>query len=82
VSTELPAPRVTPAEAKVLQATAGADGRASAKLKAIGAGIPMPPMPLVTPVVVQLRGENGVCLGASYSSTSRNDERQFRASAD
>lgn len=60
----------------------GDDGKAAAKLTAKGGAIPTPLLPLLTPVVAQLHGENGTCLEATYSDPVRNDALLFRAKPD
>jgi len=57
----------------------GLPGRASAVLKAQGAGLGLPPFPLAPMVTVQLRGTNGLCLGASYMVPQTSTPRKFKA---
>jgi len=62
---------------------AGADGEARIQFRARGANLPMTPLPLVTPVTVQLHGlGDGQCWTASYGAPARNDSSKFKAKPD
>ena len=62
---------------------AGPDGQARIKFQARGANLPMTPLPLVTPVTVQLHGlGNSQCWTASYGAPRRNDPSKFKAKPD
>lgn len=58
------------------------EGKSVVKMKGIGASLPTPTLPLLTPVVAQLHGENGVCFEGTYSAPTRNDALLFRAKLD
>jgi uncharacterized delta-60 repeat protein len=61
----------------------GLAGNAVAQVKAKGAPFAAPSLPLPTPVVTQLRGSNGTCFTAEYSTKIiRNDGGQFSAKGD
>jgi cysteine-rich repeat protein len=59
-------------------------GASRSRILARGLGplLPFPFVPLVPPVTVQLRGENGECWGAVYSQPRINDGVQFKANPD
>ena len=59
-------------------------GASRSRILARGLGplLPFPFMPLVPPVTVQLRSENGECWGAVYSLPRINDGVQFKANPD
>jgi hypothetical protein len=44
--------------------------------------LPMPSLPLTTPVTVQIKSKNGVCWEAHYGTAQKNTSEQFRAKAD
>jgi poly(3-hydroxybutyrate) depolymerase len=62
---------------------AGGVGRAKLGIKGKGATLPMPGLPLVTPVRVQLvRSDSGACWEASYSSAIDSTGTTFKAKSD
>jgi uncharacterized delta-60 repeat protein len=62
---------------------AGPDGQARIQFRARGANLPMTPLPLVTPVTVQLHGlADGQCWTASYGEPGQNDSSKFKAKPD
>src|SRR5262249_54465721 len=62
---------------------AGAAGRAKIGVKGKGAALPMPGLPLVGTVRVQLvRSDGGRCWEASYSSAIDDTETAFKAKSD
>jgi hypothetical protein len=60
---------------------AGTAGKAKITLKGAGAGLglPLTLASVSTPVVVQLKAENGSCWEADYPSALRNNPVEFRA---
>jgi hypothetical protein len=62
---------------------AGGVGRAKLGIKGKGATLPMPGLPLVTPVRVQLvRSDSGACWEASYSNAIDSTGTTFKAKSD
>ncbi len=62
---------------------AGGPGRAKSAVTGKGANLHVPPLPLGTPVTVQLvRGDTGACWEATYSVPTRNDATGFKARSD
>lgn len=62
---------------------AGPDGQARIQFRARGANLPMTPLPLETPVTVQLHGlGDGQCWTASYGSPGQSDSSKFKAKPD
>jgi uncharacterized delta-60 repeat protein len=62
---------------------AGPDRQARIQFRARGASLPMTPLPLVTPVTVQLHGlGDGQCWTASYGAPGQNDPSKFKAKPD
>jgi uncharacterized delta-60 repeat protein len=63
-----------------MKAKSGVAPRPFAQVKAKGANLVLPPMPLPTPVVTQLRLSNGTCFAASFDAgVTRNDATSFSA---
>jgi len=63
--------------------TEGAAGKAKITLKAKGASVFMPTLPLTTAVTVQLVNSEGTCWEATYSANvTKNDAGQFKAKSD
>jgi len=63
----------------------GEDGRASIRVKAKGANVPMPVLPLAqgTTVTVQLKSSDGTCWEAAYDApAARNDGEGFKDKSD
>jgi hypothetical protein len=63
----------------------GEDGRASIRVKAKGANVPMPPLPLAQgpTVTVQLQSSDGTCWEAAYDApAARNDGEGFKDKSD
>src|SRR5262245_2090591 len=60
----------------------GAAGASRAKVKAKQNAVPMPSLPLTTPVRVQWQTASAGCLEATFSAASRNDGTQFTAKSD
>ena len=60
----------------------GAAGESRAKVKAKQNAVPMPSLPLTTPVRVQWQTASAGCLEATFSVPSRNDGTQFAAKSD
>ena len=61
----------------------GPDGQARIKFQARGANLPMTPLPLLTPVTVQLHGlGDGQCWTASYGAPGQSDSSKFKAKPD
>jgi DNA-binding beta-propeller fold protein YncE len=60
----------------------GAAGESRAKVKAKQNAVPMPSLPLTTPVRVQWQTASAGCLEATFSVASRNDGTQFAAKSD
>jgi uncharacterized delta-60 repeat protein len=75
-------PAATPSGMTVLTAIAGSSNPSRAVVKGKGANLSVAPMPLATPVRVQLQATNGFCLDSSFSQPLRNDGQQFRARSD
>lgn len=72
----------TPDGVKSLDLGAGADAKARIGLKASGASVVMPSLPVVSlPVTVQLVNSDGRCWAVSYpaSGMQRNDDAQLKA---
>jgi 6-phosphogluconolactonase (cycloisomerase 2 family) len=65
-----------------LDIRAGEMGGASIRLKARGAEIPLPSLPLTPPLTVQLQSLHGPCWTAIYSAPNRNDGTGFKATSD
>lgn len=61
---------------------AGAAEQAKVTVKARGENVPMPPLPLVLPVTVQVQNADGACWEAVYSTAQTNDGVTFQALAD
>ena len=62
---------------------AGADEKARITLVGRRGHLGLPPLPLATPVTVQLvRGDGALCWDARYSVASKNTTRQLHANAD
>jgi len=59
-----------------------ADGKARISLKAGGANLSLPTLPLATPLRVQLRNTSGVCWEATFSAPRKNDAKHFTAKSD
>jgi hypothetical protein len=54
--------------------------KTSAQVRGKGAALPLPSLPLVQPVQVQLiNDETGVCLGSFFGGSFRNTEKKFIA---
>jgi hypothetical protein len=62
-----------------LLVTAGPAGTSRALVKARGAKIPLPSLPIATPLRVDLRSDTGLCVEGIFSTPSRNDARRFVA---
>lgn len=60
----------------------GPAGAARMIVRGRGAALPLPPLGLTPPVVVQLRTDAGECWGASYADPARNDAGGFTARND
>ena len=60
----------------------GIDGKASVLVRGLDPSFGFPAPPLIPPVTVQLRAENGECWGAVYSTPRVNDTTQFKANPD
>jgi hypothetical protein len=60
----------------------GMAGHARITARAAGGGLALPPMPLAPPVMVRLRGANGLCWGANFSLPERNARGRFRSRGD
>jgi hypothetical protein len=68
---------------QALAAKAGAAGLTYVKVKGKGAALPMPVLPLTTPVRFQLQAVGtGTCWEAVFSTPTVNDTLQFKAKAD
>ncbi len=65
-------------------AKAGADGRASVKVKGKGQALAMPMLPLGLPMRIQLEVSGGACFESMFSAPGayRNDASQFRGFGD
>ena len=62
---------------------AGPEGQAKMLLHARGRLLQLPPLPLVPPVVVQVRNtDTSACWDAEFSAPGANDERLFKARSD
>ena len=61
---------------------AGAATKTKILVKGKGTDLPMPILPLATPVTVQLKSASGVCWEGRYSTALKNFAEQFRAKAD
>jgi len=61
---------------------AGAGTTAKIVLTAAGTALDVPPLPVATPITVQLLESGGGCWGARYSAPARNDGQQLKARAD
>jgi len=62
---------------------AGGEGSARIVLTGRGAGLPLPELPLLTPVTAQLvRGDGGGCWDATFSTARKNTATRFKARAD
>jgi hypothetical protein len=61
----------------------GSDGKAGVIVKGRGELLALPPLPLATPITVQLQEESGPCWTATYEPVGVrvNDGEIFRASA-
>jgi hypothetical protein len=71
----------TPNGLTVIKLMAGAPGKIGVKGK--GANLPLPTLPLTTPVRVQLkRADTGGCWDATYSNAIKNTSTQFKAGPD
>lgn len=58
----------------------GAEGKSSVSLKGKGTNLPLPAFPLSLPVTVQLvSGTGNACYQASFSSSDKNTETEFKA---
>ncbi len=74
---------LTPDGIQQLILKAGAGGKAQIVLKGRGDSLPMPTLPISQlPVRVQLVGSNGACFEATYGTTLKNQQDQFKAKAD
>jgi len=60
----------------------GAAGKASIVLKAGGTSFHLPPLPLGTPVKMQVTASNGQCWEAGYATAAKNTATQFKATSD
>jgi cysteine-rich repeat protein len=60
----------------------GPSGRATVTARAAGGALTLPPMPIAPPVMVRLRGANGLCWGANFSVPERNRRGRFRSRGD
>jgi hypothetical protein len=60
----------------------GIEGKASVLVRGLDPSLGFPAPPLVPPVTVQLRADNGECWGAVYSTPRVNDTTQFKANPD
>jgi hypothetical protein len=72
----------TPDGIQQLLLKSGAATKAKIILKGKGVDLPMPSLPLTTPVTVQIKNDAGVCWEAKYSTSIKNLVEQFRAKAD
>ena len=61
---------------------AGAAGQSKILFKTKGDMVPIPTLPLVAPVTVQLQNADGTCWTATYSTPTLNTTSMFRAEAD
>jgi len=74
---------LTPDGVERLKIQAGEEGRAKAQVKGRGVPLQMPALPMVAPVLAQLRNlETGACFQAVYSTPNKNDPAQFKAKSD
>lgn len=69
---------------ETLLAKSGATGKAAARIKAKGANLTPPALPLPLPVLVQLQVENGTCFETTFSTAGliASDSESFRGRAD
>jgi hypothetical protein len=74
----------TPDGLKQMTVTPGTDGNAKVVLKATGVNLALPilEVPVPQPIKVQLQASNGTCFEATYSTSDKNDGREFKASSD
>lgn len=75
-------PARLPAGILTAKLKAAPSGSASIAMKGKGALLAMPPLPLGTPVVVQLQGSNGTCWTATFTTPKANAPTSFRARSD
>jgi hypothetical protein len=76
-------PTLSPNGILSLLLQAGQDEQARITLVGRRARLGLPPLPLATPLTVQLvRGDGALCWDARYSVTSKSTSRQLRATAD
>jgi hypothetical protein len=61
---------------------AGVAGKSRITLRAKGAKLPMPTLPLAQAVAVQLKNDAEECWGATYSTFQRNEAGQYKARSD
>ncbi len=58
----------------------GAAGKAKASVAGLGTNLHLPsPMNVMLPALVQLQGENGVCVESTFTTAKQNVEDSFRA---
>jgi hypothetical protein len=57
-------------------------GKAKIAAKGKGVNLDMPPLPVTSPIRVQLKSTAGVCWEARYSAPAKNEPGQFKAKAD
>jgi len=72
----------TPDGMLAVKLIAGVEGKAKAIAKAKGETLPMPALPLTTPVTVQVQTAHGECWTATFSTVLENTAEGFRAKAD
>jgi hypothetical protein len=59
------------------------DGEAGIVVSGHGANLALPPLPLTTPVIVQLSNtETGTCWEASYDTPKTNDSERFKSASE
>lgn len=74
-------PEKTPDGIARVRLRAGPDGKALVQVDAMGESLLLPPLPLTTPLTVQLHTTSGVCWEGTYrfGSVRRNDDTTFVA---
>jgi len=61
---------------------AGGAGKGKLQAKGGGTNLPLPTLPLTTPVRAQLRQSSSTCWEATYSTTSMNSPTEFKAKSE
>lgn len=61
---------------------AGTAGKTRLAIKAAGAAVPLPPLPLAPPLTLQLQASNGDCWEARFGAPEVNDGERVRGESD